>query len=143
MNKPHNYTPFEDKYIQEPISGCWLWLQHLNSWGYGTIRVGNKTAYAHRVSYEMKKGKIPEGMTIDHLCRVTSCVNPDHLEVVTNKENLRRGLSPSAINKRKTVCNRGHEINSENTYITAKGHRLCRKCNAIAVRNYKQRRKCK
>ncbi len=77
-----------DKIMPEPNSGCWFWLGALSR-GYGSL----KNARAHRVAYEMTIGPIPEGLVIDHLCRVTSCVNPDHLEAVTQAENVRRGLT--------------------------------------------------
>jgi hypothetical protein len=69
---------------------CWLWKRHINGTGYGMVRDG-KLRLAHRVYYERAKGPIPEGLTLDHLCRQRHCVNPDHLEAVTLKENIRRG----------------------------------------------------
>jgi hypothetical protein len=83
--------------IPEPNSGCVLWLGELNSAGYGRIsqgnnHVGKRVRYlAHRVSYELAKGQVPEGMELDHLCRVRCCINPEHLEPVTRSENNRRG----------------------------------------------------
>ncbi len=85
------------RYIPEPNSGCWLWLGELNSAGYGRISQGNNKigkrvrSLAHRVSYELAKGPVPEGFDLDHLCRVPCCINPDHLEPVTRSENNRRG----------------------------------------------------
>jgi hypothetical protein len=76
--------------IPEPNSGCWLWLGSLRS-GYGRFSLNGKTCEAHRVSYEHLVGPIPQGMMIDHLCRTRCCINPDHLEPVTNAENIRRG----------------------------------------------------
>lgn len=74
-------------------SGCWIWQGSVSNTGYG--RIGSR--YAHRVSYERSNGPIPDGLTIDHLCRTTLCVNPDHLEPVTHRENVLRGMSPGAI----------------------------------------------
>lgn len=78
---------FESHIHYEPNSGCWLWSGADNGVGYGKFR----GRYAHRISWEMHKGPIPDGMHIDHLCRVRCCVNPEHLEPVTNRENARRG----------------------------------------------------
>ena len=80
---------FEAKIHFEPNSGCWLWAGADNGVGYGKYR----GKYAHRVAYEAARGAIPEGMFLDHLCRVRCCVNPDHLEPVTNVENIRRGMA--------------------------------------------------
>lgn len=70
--------------------GCWPWLGHRMPRGYGQVRVGTTHWLAHRVAYTLTFGPIPKGMVLDHLCRNTWCVNPDHLEVVTQRENLRR-----------------------------------------------------
>jgi len=83
---------FEDKYHPEPNSGCWIWLGALFPKGYGMIRWNKKVTPAHIVSYKLFRGPIPFGLQIDHLCRVRCCVNPYHLETVTGKENVRRGL---------------------------------------------------
>lgn len=78
----------------EPNSGCWLWTASGGSGGYGSFSIGRARAnlMAHRVSYEMFRGPIPEGLHIDHLCRVRCCVNPAHLEPVTPRENVNRGI---------------------------------------------------
>lgn len=96
--------------------------------GYGTLRVRGKTTYAHRAIYENVNGPVPDGMVLDHLCRNRDCVNPDHLEPVTNKENILRGVSPAAINARKTHCVRGHALTGENLFINSNGRRVCRTC---------------
>lgn len=78
------------KCIPEPNSGCWLWIGAMHEGGYGRVRYHNRTLPAHRVSYMVHVGPIPGGLVIDHKCRVRCCVNPDHLEPVTRKENMRR-----------------------------------------------------
>ncbi|WP_396021799.1 HNH endonuclease signature motif containing protein [Bacillus cereus group sp. BfR-BA-01522] len=83
------------------------------------------------MSYEMLKGPIEEGMVIDHLCRNRKCVNPLHLEQVTQRINLLRGEGMSAENVKKTHCPQGHEYTEENTYISKAGSRYCRKCRAM------------
>lgn len=90
---------------------CWEWTASLG-FGYGRYysSVQKKTVRAHRASYEMLVGPIPEGLTIDHLCRNRACVNPDHLEPVTSQVNILRGYGISALNARKVVCPNGHEF---------------------------------
>lgn len=83
-----------------PFSGCWIWVGPINSTGYGRFTWDGRPQYAHRLSYSARVGPIPEGMTIDHLCRTPLCVNPAHLECVTRAENARRN--------RATHCRRGH-----------------------------------
>lgn len=111
---------------------CWLWTGAKKGRGYGAAYVNGKTTIAHRAVYELMKGPIPDGMTLDHLCRNRGCVNPAHLEPVTNKENILRGISFSAINARKTACDYGHAFTPANTYMGPSG-RECRTCRAARV----------
>ena len=86
-------------------SKCWSWIGSKDKNGYGLFSFDT---YSHRISYEFFKGEILSGLVIDHLCRNTNCCNPDHLEAVTNKENVLRGIGPSALNAKKTYCSKGH-----------------------------------
>jgi hypothetical protein len=116
----------------EGPGGCWLWTGYTMINGYGIFYVVKKRSLAHRVAYEHLVGVIPEGLDIDHLCRVRNCINPDHLEPVTRQENLLRGIGPSLARARKgtkTHCVNGHEYTPQNTYIKpSNGLRHCRTC---------------
>ncbi len=81
----------KDMFMPEPNSGCWLWIRALNTHGYGKVKLGKRIAGAHLIFYENLVGQVPEGMELDHKCRVRCCVNPAHLEPVTHAENARRG----------------------------------------------------
>ncbi len=94
----------EDYVIPEPNSGCHLWIGALSPTGYGRKNHFGKNRLAHRLVYEMEHGKIPSGMTVDHLCRVRSCVNTKHMEIVTLKENILRGTAPTALHFKKRFC---------------------------------------
>ncbi len=109
--------------------GCWIWNGPTSN-GYGTVCLDSKNVMIHRFVYELLIGEIPKGMQLDHLCRVRNCVNPNHLEVVTIKENVLRGEGFSAKNLRKTHCNNGHEFTVDNTYIRPDpdNSRECRVC---------------
>lgn len=118
--------------VKKGTNGCWNWLGFINSGGYGKFFLGKKNYQAHRYSYARYIGNIPKGMVIDHLCRKRSCVNPEHLEVVTLKENALRGIGPSAINSRKTKCIQGHPLKGDNLFIRKSKdntiYRICREC---------------
>jgi hypothetical protein len=122
--------------------GCWHWLGAKTWHGYGVVRwQGNENARVHRVIHELLVGVIPEGLQIDHLCRVRHCVNPAHMELVTSRENTMRGEGPTAANSRKTHCSEGHEFTPENTIQRARGWRGCVRCQRQAeARSYERRK---
>jgi hypothetical protein len=122
----------------EKTDGCWLWRASCFPTGYGHFRLGDRSVYAHRHAYVLLIGPIPEGLEIDHLCRVRACVNPAHLEPVTHRENiLRSPIHPHALNAAKTHCKHGHPFDDANGYLETSGgrnHRRCRQCSRIRHR---------
>lgn len=111
---------------------CWNWTSTMSN-GYGVFTItyapnDHRQLMAHRVAYTWLVRDIPNGLVIDHICRNTTCVNPDHLEVVTHVENTMRGLSPFARKARMTHCSNGHEFSADNTYLRPNGTRACSAC---------------
>jgi HNH endonuclease len=123
---------------------CWTWTGYVNQSGYGRFYLSTekRATMAHRFAYEQIVGPIPEGLTLDHLCRNRGCVNPAHLEPVTNRENVLRGVGLPAVNAAKTACFRGHPFTPENTRIMGgkrtAGWRQCRACRLIWQRDYRR-----
>lgn len=108
---------------------CWLWLGSPTPAGYGMFRIGYSRTGAHRFSYEITHGRIPEGWVIDHLCRNPLCVRPDHLEAVSQRVNFQRGMHPSGIAYRTGICHDGHSLRDPaNIWIGPTGERKCRSC---------------
>lgn len=115
----------------------WVWQRYLNADGYGFIDWRGQRYTAHTFAYIALKGPVSRGFEPDHLCRVRACVNPDHLEVVSQRINNLRSMSPSAINARKIVCKQGHPFNEGNTYIRKTGGRTCITCLRERTRLYR------
>jgi hypothetical protein len=123
----------------DKTDSCWLWTAGASE-GYGRFRVSRptrRTLAAHRVAYEWLVGPIPDGLQLDHLCRNPSCVNPDHLEPVTNRENGRRGIKGELT----THCPQGHPYSGVNLYVHPRGRRKCRQCRKEQMRILRERRR--
>lgn len=136
---------FIEKVSFEALTGCWIWsgaVQH----AYGKFRIGLKEVRAHRASWEIHKGPIPDGMSVLHQCDTPLCVNPDHLFIGTQQENMNDRKTKGRVgkigahNKEKTHCPSGHELQGENLYIH-RGGRYCRACRKNHFRNYKEQLK--
>lgn len=115
----------------EPNSGCWLFMGFIDNAGYGQVRYNGRRISAHRAYYEAFVGPVSDGLEPDHRCRNRCCVNPAHLEIVTHRENTRRGFGPPGINARKTHCLRGHPFDLENTEVRKDGNRGCKACSRL------------
>lgn len=114
----------ESNFIPEPNSGCWLWLGTVATNGYGKLWVDGKSVSAHVLSYRLYRGG-SGGKKLHHICKVKTCINPDHLLVVTTKEHSELHRDDLVI---QTHCKRGHTFTSENTLIKSSGRRECRAC---------------
>lgn len=126
-----------------PENGCLVWTGALDRDGYGVIQFAGKQCRAPRVAYALRFGPIAPALTVDHLCRNRSCVNPAHLEVVTRKENVLRSNALGALNARKTQCKRGHLLSPDNLYTPRNGQRDCRTCRNDRSKEYRAARRLK
>ena len=134
--KPTAEDRFWPKVDRRGPDDCWPWLASIHPDGYGRFGVNRKIVPAHRFSWELANGRpVPEGRVIDHLCRNRACVNPAHLDPVTNHVNVViRGFAPASLHLRKTHCIHGHEFTPENTRVrkTPWGTgRQCRECDRL------------
>lgn len=139
----NNGKPALERFTEKRIideSGCWFWTGTINRKGYGMFWPTANGTPAHRWSYEHYVGPIPEGLQLDHLCRVRRCVNPAHLEPVTAKENqVRSPFDPAA----RTHCRQGHAFDEENTYRPPDGRRVCRACASQARAAHEAKKRSK
>jgi len=131
--------------VRVDLGPCWMWTTTLNTSGYGQFFLNGRTRAAHRVAYEWTGKAIPDGYDLDHLCRVRRCVNPAHLEPITEAENARRANAVAGRiyrngNTGKTHCKRGHAFDETNTYRMRDGGRRCRACTLDARRARTARR---
>jgi hypothetical protein len=122
--------------VDKRDDGCWEWLGARFTQGYGMFYLGGKQRRAHRVLYVWTFGE--PGLPLDHQCDNRWCVNPEHVHPKTAKENVLRGVGPSAVNARKVECVNGHEFTEENTYVDSRGWRGCRICRRDAVRRWRE-----
>ena len=123
-------------------NGCLLWLGTLNGKGYGLFSIHRfGTVRASRIAWLLVHGPIPPGLVIDHLCRNRRCVNPGHLRVVSNRENVLCGNGSAAVRHRQTECLRGHELSGANVYVGPDGTRECRICKRQRLRAWRSRAK--
>ena len=130
------------KKVMPRESGCWEWTGATSSstsgTRYGIMTVNQKQYGAHRISWILRRGRITDGMDLDHLCRNTICVNPDHLEEVTHAENTRRGNAGmwfKELQNSKTHCPKGHPYDEDNTRYKPQGWRVCKECGREDIRN--------
>lgn len=118
---------------------CWLWIGSRNAAGYGQIHLDGMPRKAHRIAWVLLRGEIPDGLIIDHLCRVRACVNPWHMELVTQTENKRRGMQGRR--PPRTHCPSGHVMAGGNRRIDTEGYQRCRTCeNAQSLAGYHRRK---
>ena len=126
----------------EITDNCWNWRAGDNGHGYGLFWYGKKYHVAHRFSLKLFNIEIPQGLEVDHLCRNRGCVNPNHMELVTRRENVIRGILPGmtrAMQLNKTHCPQGHPYDSVNTYIRPQAGRGCRTCIARRTKEWRTR----
>jgi hypothetical protein len=138
---PKRKPPIERfrKYIEVAENGCWNWTGHRDTKGYGSFSLpggAGHSVYAHRWSYQYFVGPVPEGMEVGHKCGNRGCVNPQHLQAMSHRENLFDSMTSARRNAEKTHCVQGHEYLEHNTIRTPEGHRACKECKRLYQRGY-------
>ena len=123
-------------YSEASETGCRIWTGGTYSNGYGQMNVNGKSRLVHRLAYEIANGVIPEGLEIDHLCRVRACIDAEHMEAVTPLKNMERAFSPSMVASHANLCFRGHVLSPENTIKVTERKRTCRICTNDRKRRY-------
>lgn len=132
------YIKIEDRGYKTP---CHVWQKSTTKNGYSRTKINGKKRVAHVVAWEAINGAVPPGLQLDHLCRIRPCTNPEHLELVTNKENFLRGNHPSAITIRTGMCKRGHKFDVDSVITRKDGRRQCRTCVLASKRQQRERKK--
>ena len=135
---------FEEKFSPVPFSGCWLWTARVNECGYGTFGLSTTvpSVLAHRMAWTLYVDKIPEGMLVCHRCDVPCCVNPNHLFLGSNKDNVHDAMAKGRYPQQWiTHCTYGHEFTTENTILRKNGSRACRECSRFHWRNYARKKR--
>ena len=131
---------FSEKLAWLVGSDCWRWLGARNS-GYGIFYSNGVLVRAHRWSYERAIGPIPEGLVLDHLCRVRECVNPWHLDPKTIAENIRAPGSLCGKKQVRTTCRRGHAYGTTAYVNPNNGHKTCRVCMAHTTKRWEEKKR--
>lgn len=122
------------------VNGCLEWQGVIFKNGYGRVKKHGRHLSPHREVYKIVKGKIPNHLVIDHLCRNRKCANPDHLEIVTQRTNILRGVGSAALNFKKTHCKYGHKLTKKNIYSDpGRNIRRCRICIARRTKEWSLR----
>jgi hypothetical protein len=137
MSGVESRMPLRERLLSRFVAGgpddCWLWTGPVTSHGYGYLGRDGRKVMAHRATFELWNGPIPGGAELDHLCKTRRCGRPDHLELVSRRENVRRSDSLSGLRSRQTHCVRGHAFDPSNTRINRNGSRSCRACHRERV----------
>lgn len=130
------------RHIEFHRCGCWEWTGPTTDKGYARISQ-SKTSWVlgHRLFFEIFRGKVPDGLDLDHLCRNRNCINPSHLEPVSRRENVMRGRSPFILAHHSGSCVRGHQMTPDNTYISPKGQKHCKACRQMREKKRQDKRK--
>lgn len=127
---PRSTKPIRDRLTKSMVidqNGCWVWQLKKHN-GYGKVTYLGRTHRAHRLMWQCDRGEIADGLVLNHKCRNRACINPDHLEPITNKENILAGICAAAINAKKTHCSRGHILAGRNVFYigSRRGCAICK-----------------